>query len=94
MRNFLENYYISKLILIMTLILCFVIFSELALGEYLDNPDGRGKPVKNVFYVINYFLLSFFVIEIALKLFGYASLFLSEFINVFDSIVVIISFVF
>jgi hypothetical protein len=41
-RNFLENYYINKLILIMTLILCGVIFSELALQDYLDNPDGRG----------------------------------------------------
>jgi hypothetical protein len=78
----------------MTLILCVVIFTELALQEFLDNPDGRGKPVKYIFYVINYFLLSFFVIEICLKLFGYFLDFLCEFINVFDSIVVIISFVF
>ena len=78
----------------MTLILCFVIFSELALQDYLEDPDGKGEFAKRIFYVINYFLLSFFVIEIGLKLFGYASEFLSEFINVFDSIVVIISFVF
>ena len=30
-RNFLENFYIGKLILIMTLVLCVVIFTELAL---------------------------------------------------------------
>jgi hypothetical protein len=30
-RSFLENYYINKLILVMTLILCGVIFTELAI---------------------------------------------------------------
>ena len=38
-RNFLDNYYINKLILVMTLFLCAVIFTELAIQEYLDNPE-------------------------------------------------------
>ena len=42
--------------------------------------------------MINYFLLTFFVIEILLKVFADTYGFMSEFINVFDSIVVFISF--
>ena len=42
--------------------------------------------------MINYFLLSFFVIEIMLKVFANTSAFLSDPISVFDSIVVFISF--
>ena len=59
--------------------------------------DGGKEPrtvLGQIFYVINYFLLTFFVIEIALKLFADGLLFLMEFINVFDSIVVFISFAF
>jgi hypothetical protein len=41
---------------------------------------------------MNYFLLTFFVIEIGLKVFSDTWGFLSEFINVFDSIVVFVSF--
>ena len=38
--------------------------------------------------------MTFFVIEIILKLFAYGYVFLTEFINVFDSTVVLISYVF
>ena len=44
--------------------------------------------------MLNYILLLFFIVEIGLKLFANAGEFLSEFINVFDSVIVIISFVF
>ena len=50
--------------------------------------------IGEIYYIINYFLLTFFVVEIILKLFSYGHLFLMEFINVFDSCVVLISFVF
>ena len=94
-RNFLDNYYINKLILVMTLFLCAVIFTELALQEYLDEPSRPiWKNLSEVFNALNYFLITFFVIEIALKLFGFFIAFLREFINVFDSIVVLISFAF
>ena len=93
-RNFLENKYIAKLILTMTLFLCLVIFSELSISEYLVDENNDKTKLGVVYHNINYFLLSFFVIEIMLKLFGYAHVFLMEFINVFDSLVVIISFVF
>ena len=93
-RNFLDNYYINKLILVMTLFLCAVIFTELAIQEYLDDPTNPISRLSGTFKAINYFLITFFVIEIALKLFGFFIAFLREFINVFDSIVVLISFAF
>ena len=43
---------------------------------------------------MNYVLLCFFITEIALKLFGYGQVFLNDIINVFDSIIVIVSFTF
>ena len=42
---------------------------------------------------MNFFLLTFFVVEICLKSFAYGIAFFSEFINLFDSIIVIISYV-
>ena len=49
--------------------------------------------MKYLYYVINYILLTFFVSEIAIKIFAYGHLFLIEFINVFDSTIVIISYI-
>jgi len=96
-KHFLENKYISQLILVMTLFLCFIIFTELA----MPSEDMMTDPVTleytslgMLYYIINYFLLTFFVIEIVLKLFSYGHIFLMGFINLFDSIVVLISFVF
>lgn len=43
--------------------------------------------------IINYFLLTFFITEIIVKIFAYGHLFLIEFINVFDSTIVIVSYV-
>jgi hypothetical protein len=98
MRNnvklFLENKYISQLILGMTLFLCVVIFSELSIKDFLVDDDGNNTNLGWVYYWINYFLLTFFVVEIFLKLFSYGYIFLVEFINVFDSTVVLISYVF
>jgi uncharacterized protein YacL len=93
-RKFLENKYIEKLILAMTIFLCVVIFSELSISDWLVKEDESKTEVGWIYYYINYFLLTFFILEIMLKLFGYAHLFLMELINVFDSVVVIISFVF
>lgn len=81
----------------MTLLLCVVIFTELSMPDeslLFDAATGNKTNLGMVFYVINYMLLFFFMIEIILKLFAFAHLFLMSFINVFDSIVVFISFVF
>ena len=94
-RQFLENKYISQLILGMTLFLCVVIFSELTYPDLLvDELTNERTPLGDSYFYVNYFLLTFFVVEIILKLFAYGTLFLSEFINVFDSIVVLISYYF
>jgi hypothetical protein len=96
-KHFLENKYISQLILVMTLFLCFIIFTELAMPseDYMSDPITlEYTTLGMIYYVINYFLLTFFVLEIILKLFSYGHIFLLSFINVFDSIVVLISFVF
>ena len=96
-KQFLENKYISQLILGMTLFLCVVIFTELAMPDesYMTNPiTQQYTELGMVHYIINYILLTFFMLEIILKLFSYGHVFLMGFINVFDSIVVCISFVF
>jgi len=90
MTDFLEMKTISQLILGMTIFLCVVIFSELALDSYInDIPE-----MKYFFYILNFFLLTFFVIEILTKSFAYGFAFFTDFINLFDSTIVIVSYVF
>lgn len=91
-KQFIENKYVAQLILSLTIFLCVVIFSELSFPEALNDENLELTQLGWIYYYINYFLLTFFVIEIILKLFALGHLFLMEFINVFDSIVVIISF--
>jgi len=80
----------------MTLFLCVVIFSEMAMPNDFDTDvvTGERNLVGEIYYIINYFLLSFFVVEICLKIFADGLPWLLVFINVFDSIVVLVSFVF
>lgn len=87
--DFLEHKIIENLILGMTIFLCIVIFSELALDIYIE----KIQTVGNFFYYLNLFLLTFFVVEIISKTFAYGLNFFYEFINLFDSVIVIISFV-
>ena len=79
----------------MTIFLCVVIFSETAMdpSKMIDSNGDRNN-LGQIFFYINYFLLTFFVIEIFLKVFADGFLFMMEFINVFDSCVVFISFAF
>lgn len=93
----MENKYVDRTVIVMTVFLMFVIFTELAIStdkSTLENPDGTRNELGWIFYVINYFLLLFFVIEIILRLFAWGYAFLKVFINAFDSIIVIVSFVF
>lgn len=78
----------------MTLFLCVVILSELSLGEYINDAEGNRTAMGNIYFVLNYILLAFFVFEIALKLFAQGIDFLMDNINLFDSTVVMISFYF
>ena len=99
MRNsvssFLDLDFIYNLIIGMTIFLCVVIFLELSFPDALnDSVTGEKTKLGQAFFVVNYVLLVFFMIEISLKLFANFAEFLSEFINVFDSVIVIISFVF
>ena len=92
--NFLEIPIINQIIVFMTIFLCVVIFSELGISpEYFVVEGTNEKSLLGyIYYVINYFLLTFFVIEICLKLFSDTVAFLSDSVNVFDAIVVIVSF--
>ena len=87
--EFLEHIYISRMILGMTIFLCVVIFSELAIANYI----ATVLLLQQFYYYLNFFLLTFFISEIILKTFAYGFVFLSEFINVFDSCIVIVSYV-
>ena len=87
--NFLEHKAVSRFILGMVILLCVVIFSELSIAQQID-----GSPtLQQFYYLVNYALLTFFVLEIVIKVFAYGHLFVLEFINVFDSTIVIISFI-
>ena len=89
MRQFVENRIVDTTILVMTVILCVVIFAELALQDQIDVLPTLGK----FFDIVNLILLQFFIFEIALKVFGQWMDFLTDFINVFDSVIVIASYV-
>ena len=87
--DFLERPKIVDFILGLVILLCVVIFSELALSPQIQQVEALGY----FYYLLNYVLLTFFIIEITIKLFAYGHLFLMEFINVFDSVIVIVSYV-
>jgi hypothetical protein len=72
----------------MTIFLCIVIFSELSIAEQIE----QIPTLEHFYFLLNMALMVFFIIEITLKLFAQGHIFLSDFINVFDSVVVIISF--
>ena len=89
MRAFVENRIVDTTILVMTVILCVVIFAELALQDQIAVLPTLGK----FFDTVNLILLQFFICEIILKVFGQWTDFLTDFINVFDSVIVIASYV-
>lgn len=74
----------------MTILLCVVIFTELAVEEQINQNPG----LVEAGYWLNFLMLTFFIVEIILKLFAQGFDFLKEFINTFDSIIVIVSYVF
>lgn len=93
-REFIEHPKIESFILYMTILLCLVIFSELAVDgtEFMNPETPVGNFMTNFFFIVNFILLLFFIIEIILRLFATGFKFLSSFISVFDSIIVFISF--
>lgn len=68
-----------------------VIFTELAIQNYIGPKHSVGW---YIFYVINYFLLLFFILEIIVKTFAYGHYYFLELINTVDATIVITSFVF
>lgn len=87
--DFIEHQKVVNFILGMVIVLCVVIFSELALSQSEDSVAG----IAVFYYYVNYILLTFFVSEIIVRLFAHGHLFLLEFINIFDSTIVIVSYV-
>ena len=79
MARFIRIEFIEQLIIGMTLFLCVVIFSEMEMPNNFDTDKKTGKMnlIGNIYFNINYALLSFFVVEIALKLFADGLLFIS-----------------
>lgn len=89
MMSFIENQHVSRFILGAVIFLCIVIFSELSLSDQID----QSRELEQFYFYVNFVLLSFFMAEISAKLFAYGHSFLLEFINVFDSLVVVTSYV-
>ncbi len=89
-QRFVEIPAVENSILGMTIVLCVVIFAELALEAQIND----NEVLTQIFKMMNFFMLTFFIIEIVLKLFALGFGFLKEFINTFDSIIVITSYVF
>ena len=64
--NFVQNKYVDNVVLGMTILLCVVIFTELAIEEQIN-----ANPVTVFFfYYLIFFMLTFFIVEIVLKLFA------------------------
>jgi hypothetical protein len=78
------------MILYATVVLMVVIFMELALQTVVVKFSISWW----IFYVVNYILFTFFIIEICLKFFCYGFEFFSDLINTIDCAIVITSFVF
>ena len=78
----------------MTIFLCLVIFAELFFDsqQLINQTTPFGIILFNLFFILNYGLLLFFIIEIVLRFFGTGWKFVSSFISVFDSIIVFVSF--
>ena len=95
-RSFIEHPQVESFILYMTILLCLVIFSELAIDgtSLMDPSTAVGSFNSEAFLIVNFILLLFFIIEICLRFFATGFKFLSSFISVFDSIIVFISFYF
>ena len=79
-KDFLENPKVSYFIYFMVILLCIVILTELSIADSI----GDNNTLSEIFININFVLLLFFLVEIALRLFADGIEFLSEFINVFD----------
>lgn len=62
-KDFLEIKAMKKFINVMVIILCISILSELSLGPYLSDLPWLDL----TFYIIDFILLTFFVIEIILR---------------------------
>jgi hypothetical protein len=88
LRTFLLQKKVENFILGMVIILCLVIFLELSIEQQI----AQNKWLDELFYVVNFFLLQFFIIEILLKTFALFLEFLQEPINIFDATIVIISY--
>lgn len=86
----MENRYVSNFIYFMVIVLCVVIFTELSLGDILLQPNL--VILKLIFKYVNLALLVFFCIEIFLRIFSEGIEFFKEFVNVFDSAIVFVSF--
>jgi len=89
-KKLLENKYVSNFIYLMVIILCIVIFTELSIADYLNTPNML--IVKLLFKYVNLALLVFFCVEIFLRIFSEGIEFFKEFVNVFDSAIVFVSF--
>lgn len=90
-QDFVETPRIANLILYMTVVLMVVIFTELAIQNYIGPKHSAGW---YIFYVTNYILLLFFIVEIIVKTFAYSIYYYYELINTIDAAIVITSFVF
>ena len=88
-RIFLDNQKVSYFIYFMVVSLCIVILVELSISDYIDDNEF----LKEVFRYVNFILLQFFIIEIALRVFAEGLDFIAEFINLFDMCIVISSYI-
>ena len=84
-KQFVENKIVDTIILVMTVILCVVIFTELALQEPIEDHPM----LEYIFKVINLILLQFFIIEIILKVFGQWTEFLLQ-LSALESVIVVL----
>mmetsp|Transcript_7290 Transcript_7290/g.6444 ORF Transcript_7290/g.6444 Transcript_7290/m.6444 type:complete len:125 (-) Transcript_7290:721-1095(-) len=90
-RTKIYDIFVIVLIVIYTLLI-FVYF--ILDGTELEEDEEANEKVQNSLYVIEIVILAFFVIDIGLHISAFCGLYLKDFWNIFDLVVIILSIVF
>lgn len=88
-KEFLDAPKVSSFIYVMVILLCILILVELSIADYING----SSVLKETFRYMNFILLLFFVAEISMRVFSDGMDFLIEPINLFDTGIVISSFI-
>jgi hypothetical protein len=81
--------------IILIIFYTLLVFVSLAIGDFITDESGDTKETSDfVFYIIELVLLGIFVIEITLHLIAFGCIYLKDYWNIFDFIIIALSIAF